>query len=157
MDRRTFLTTAAVSVVAGVARAAHATSYFPTQVDMSLFEGINRVKDPVKKSALEKGHAPVFKVPASIKAGESFVVEISVGENLHPMGVSHWIEYIELNVGNEPAGRVEFQPRGFLQPRASFTVTIPRDAAPNGNLTLVARQMCNLHGLWESRIDVRII
>jgi superoxide reductase len=156
MDRRTFLTTVAASVVAGVAGAAHATSYFPAQVDMSLFEGINRVKDPAKKSALEKGHVPVFKAPESVKAGEPFVVEISVGENLHPMGPAHWIEFIELKVGNEPAGKVEFQSRGFLQPRVAFTVTIPRDVAPNGKLTLIARQMCNLHGLWESHFDIKI-
>jgi superoxide reductase len=154
MNRRAFLTSAAV--IAGIAGTAHATAYFPSQVDLSLFEGINRVKDPAKKSALEKTHAPVIKVPESIKAGETFVVEISVGENLHPMGPTHWIEFIELKVGNEPAGRVEFQSRGFLQPRTTFAMTISRDAAPNGKLTLVARQMCNLHGLWEAQFDIKI-
>jgi superoxide reductase len=156
MDRRTFMATVATSVVTCVAGAAHATSYFPSQVDMSLFEGINRVKDPAKKSALEKGHVPVFKLPESVKAGEPFIVEISVGENLHPMGPAHWIEFIELNVGNEPAGRVDFQSRGFLQPRAVVTIRIPLDVAANGKLTLVARQMCNLHGLWESHFDIKV-
>ena len=154
MDRRTFLASVAATVAASVTGAAHATSFFPSQVDMKLFEGINRVKDPAKKSGLEKGHAPYLKAPETVKAGEQFVVEISVGESLHPMGPNHWIEFIELNIGNEPAGRVDFQPRGFLKPRATFTVTIPRETAPNGKLTLVARQMCNLHGLWESDFDI---
>jgi superoxide reductase len=79
-----------------------------------------------------------------------------VGENLHPMGPSHWIEYIELSIGNEPAGRLEFQPRGFMKPKAVFTIAIPKDAAPSGKITLVARQRCNLHGLWESSADISI-
>jgi superoxide reductase len=154
MDRRTFLASLGATLITGVSAAAHATSYFPSQVDMKLFEGINRVKDPAKKSALEMGHAPYIKAPATVKAGEQFVVEISIGENIHPMGTNHWIEYIELNIGNEPAGRVDFQPRGFLKPKAAFTVTIPRETAHNGKLTLVARQMCNLHGLWESDFEI---
>jgi superoxide reductase len=56
MDRRSFLrNTMIVSVAAGVASTATAAErYFPTKVDQSLFEGINRVKDPGKKNPLEK-------------------------------------------------------------------------------------------------------
>ncbi len=38
------------------------------------------------------------------------------------MGPVHWIEFIELNIGNEPAGRIDFQSKGYLNPRAGFTV-----------------------------------
>src|SRR5512136_451786 len=111
MDRRTFMKTAVVgTVVAGFARSSGATSYypfFPTQVDQSLFGGINRIKDPAKKTGLEKSHAPVLTAPAAVKAGEPFSVEISIGEHLHDMGPAHWIEYVELSLGNEPAGRVD--------------------------------------------------
>ena len=152
MNRRTFLKSAvAGSVMAGLAgTAAAAERYFPTKVDQSLFDGINRVKDPAKKTPLEKGHAPVLTAPAMVKAGELFTVEVAVGENLHPMGPSHWIEYVELNVGNEPAGRAELQPRGYLKPKVAFTVVIPTA----GRVTLVARQHCNLHGLWEGELDI---
>ena len=56
MDRRTFLKIAAIGTVtsglgAGVAAADR---YFPTKVDQSLFDNINRVKDPAKKTPLEK-------------------------------------------------------------------------------------------------------
>ncbi len=158
MDRRTFLRTTLVGAVAtGIANnAAVAELYFPTKVDKSLFEGINRVKDPTSKTPLEKGHAPVITTPASVKAGEPFTVEVSVGETLHPMGPSHWIEFIELSIGNEPAGRVDFQPRGFLKPRAIFTVVIPKDTAPEGKLTLLARQHCNLHGMWEGSSTITV-
>ncbi len=156
MDRRMFLKTAvAGSVAAGVAgTAAAAGRYFPTKVDPSLFEGINRVKDPAAKTPLEKGHAPVLSAPATVKAGEPFTVEVSVGETLHPMGPTHWIEFIDLSIGNEPAGHAELQPRGFLKPRVVFTVVLPKEAAPAGKVTLVARQHCNLHGLWEGSLDI---
>jgi superoxide reductase len=156
MDRRSFLKNAMiVSVAAGVAdRAMAAERYFPTKVDQSLFEGINRVKDPAQKSPLEKSHAPVIKAPMTVKAREPFDVEVSVGEVIHPMGPVHWIEYIELGIGNEPAGRIDLQPKGYLKPKAVFTVVLGSDAASAGKVTLVARQRCNLHGLWEGSLDI---
>ena len=159
MDRRAFLKTAvAGSVVAGFAgTAAAAGRMFPTPVDQKLFEGINRVKDPAKKTALEKSHAPVIVAPKSVKAGEQFTVEVSVGEKLHDMGPAHWIEMIELNVGNEPAGKVDLQPKGYLKPRVAFTMVLTKDAAPSGTVTLVARQRCNLHGYWETDVDVTVV
>ena len=158
MDRRTFLKTAVTgSVVAGFSSTmAVAGTYFPTQVDQSLFENINRVKDPAKKTALEKSHGPVITAPASVKAGEPFTVEVAVGEKLHVMGPTHWIGWMELSIGNEPAGKVELQPKGYLHPKVAFTVVIPRDAAPAGKVTLVAKQECNLHGLWEGNLDVAV-
>ena len=159
MDRRTFLKAATIgSIATGIsASVASAERFFPVKVDQSLFTDINRVKDPAKKTPLEKSHAPVISAPASVKAGESFTVEISVGENLHGMGPSHWIEYIELAIGNEPAGRIDMQPKGYLKPKVTFTVTLPKDAAPSGKVTLVAFQRCNLHGLWESSIDISVV
>ena len=158
MDRRSFLKSAITgTVVAGFAGSAVAAErFFPVKVDQSLFEGINRVKDPDKKSSLEKSHAPVISAPQSVKAGEPFTVEVAVGESLHPMGPAHWIEYIELAIGNEPAGRVDFQSKGYLKPKVTFTVVVPKEAAPAGKVTLMAKQHCNLHGLWEGGLDVTV-
>lgn len=150
-------TVVASSVVAGFAKTvAAAERYFPVQVNQSLFGGINRVKDPAMKTGLEKSHAPVLTAPSSVKAGQPFTVEVSVGENLHPMGPTHWIEFIELRLGNEPAGRVDLQPIGYLMPKVSFTMVIPKEAAPAGKVTLLARQHCNLHGLWEGNLDITV-
>jgi superoxide reductase len=158
MNRRTFLQTGvAGSIIAGFAGSVMAAErYFPTNVIQSLFEGINRIKDPAAKTLLEKGHAPVITAPLSVKAGEPFIVEVAVGESLHPMGPSHWIEYIELNIGNEPAGRADLQPRGYLKPKVAFTVVLPKEVAPEGKVSLVARQFCNLHGLWEGSLDITV-
>lgn len=159
MDRRTFLKTATIaSIATGIgATVASAERYFPVKVDQSLFTDINRVKDQAKKTPLEKSHAPVISVPASVKAGEPFTVEVSVGENVHVMGPSHWIEYIELAIGNEPAGRIDMQPKGYMKPKSTFTIALPKEAAPSGKVTLVATQRCNLHGYWESSIDISVV
>ena len=159
MDRREFLKTAALGTIAtgiGISSVS-AEPFFPVKVDPSLFTGINRAKDPAKKTPLEMSHAPAITAPASVKAGESFTVEVSIGEKLHAMGPPHWIEYIELAIGNEPAGRVDMQPKGYLKPKAVFTVVIPKESAPAGKITLVATQRCNLHGYWESTFDVTVV
>ncbi len=158
MDRRGFLKTAAIGTFSlGIAaKAIGAEVFYPTGVDKTLFETFNRAKDPKNKTPLEKSHAPFIVAPAKVKAGEPFTVEVSVGENLHVMGPAHWIEYIELNIGNEPAGTVTFQSKGYLKPKVSFTVVLTKEAAPGGKVTLIARQRCNLHGLWESGMDVEV-
>jgi superoxide reductase len=158
MDRRAFLKTAAIgSIATGItATVASAERFFPVKVDQTLFTDFNRVKDPARKTPLEKSHAPFITAPASVKAGEPFPVTVSIGENLHVMGPSHWIEYIELAVGNEPAGRIDLQSNGYLKPKGTFTVTLPKEAAPSGKVTLVAFQRCNLHGYWESSVDISV-
>jgi superoxide reductase len=156
MERRRFLRTAVVgSVAAGIAETvAAAQKYFPVKVDQTLFENINRAKDPANKAGLEKSHAPVLTASSSIVAGKPFTVEVAIGENLHPMGPAHWIEFIELRLGNQPIARADLQPAGYLVPKITFNVVIPKEAAPEGKATLVARQNCNLHGLWEASINV---
>jgi superoxide reductase len=158
MDRRSFLKTMTVGTMAmGIAeRTFAAERYFPVKADQSLFENINRVKDPSNKTPLEKSHAPSIKAPAKVKAGEPFTVEVSVGEVVHPMGSAHWIEFIALNIGNEPAGRVDFQPKGYLNPKATFTVVLQKESAPSGKVTLIANQRCNLHGYWEGSQDITV-
>jgi superoxide reductase len=158
MDRRSFLRTATVATVeVGIAGEAFAVEkYFPVKADQSLFETINRVKDPSNKTPLEKSHAPVITAPGKVKAGEPFTVEVSVGEVLHPMGQTHWIEFIQLDIGNEPAGRIDFQPQGYLAPKVTFTVTLRKESVPSGKVTLVAHERCNLHGYWEGNLDIII-
>ncbi len=65
------------------------------------------------------------------------------------MGPSHYIQYVELLAGNEPAGRAEFHP-GLSVAKATFFQILDKP------VTLVAREYCNLHGLWESRKDLAL-
>ncbi len=158
MDRRTFVKTAALGAIAvGINKKALAAErYFPGNANQALFETINRVQTPGSKSPVEMSHVPVIKAPATVKAGEPFTVEVMVGEKLHPMGASHWIENIELNIGNEPAARTDLQGNGYVAAKVSFTVVLPKEAAPAGKVTLIARQRCNLHGYWEASQEVTV-
>ncbi|PLX82674.1 MAG: desulfoferrodoxin [Desulfuromonas sp.] len=112
-----------------------------------LFRNINRVRDPQQKTALEMKHAPVISLPGRVKEGEPFAVRVAVGEIVHPMIPAHYIAYLELLAGNEPAGRIAFRP-GYSVPVAAFHLVLERP------VTLVARAYCNLHGLWESRREI---
>jgi superoxide reductase len=116
-------------------------------VDKKLFEEINRVTGTGEKTRTEKKHAPVIEVPAKIVASETFAVSVTIGEINHPMGPKHYIQNIDLLVGNEPAGHIELRPDVAVA-KATFYIRLDKP------VTLVARTYCNLHGLWESRFDV---
>jgi len=120
------------------------------EVDQALFQGVNRVQAAEKKTPLELKHAPLIEAPAQVKAGEPFAVTVTVGEIVHPMAAAHYIHYVEVLAGNEPAGRTELRP-GLNQPKTTFYLTLDRP------VTLVVRQYCNLHGLWESRQAIALV
>lgn len=159
MNRRNFLKHSAMGLATlGLAKTVSAADkYYPSKVDPKLFETINRAKDPTNKTTVEKKHVPVIKVPQEVKVGEPFTVEVSVGEIIHDMGPAHWIQNIELVIGNEPAGRIEFQPKGYLKPKASFVVVLGQEFAASGRATLVAYERCNLHGYWEGSAEIKVI
>lgn len=130
---------------------------YPEDMDSDgLFKGINRVKDPADKTVLEKKHIPVIDAPAEIKAGESFNVDVVIGETIHPMGPSHWIEYLQLNILNEPAGSVNFRSNGFLKAKARFNVTLD-DKYKGKTIPLVVQLRCNLHGIWEGYTGIKVV
>jgi superoxide reductase len=157
MERRNFLKAAAIG--AGTIALGEGfvlgESYFPTKVDENLFKDINRAKDPMNKTDLEKSHSPVITAPQNVKAGEAFDVEVAIGEHLHPMLPQHWIEYVQLDIGNEPAGTVTFDSKGFLKPKAKFSVVLP-DELKGKKISLVATNKCNLHGIWQTSVNVEV-
>ena len=88
VGRRDFMRTAALATGGLILGGAEAARAFTgnAAVDEKLFQDINRAKDPAHKVGLEKLHAPVIELPARIKAGEPFAVNVAIGETLHPMG-----------------------------------------------------------------------
>lgn len=111
-----------------------------------LFCGLNKPKmaSPDEMSDLEKKHTPVIDAPNSVKKGEPFEVTVEVGRYLaHPNENGHFIEWIELYSGDTFLTRVDLVPR-LTQPKVRVIV-----ALDHGH-PLVAKQRCNLHGVWES-------
>ncbi len=124
----------------------HGTSFLngATAEEVDWFQNINRVNDPpINLTPKEKGHAPFIKIPDIIKNGEPFVLDIQIGENVHPMTANHYIQWIEVYAGIELISRIEFSP---LCPQAK--VTVPMVVKESSTLRVLTR--CNLHGIWET-------
>jgi len=93
---------------------------------------MNLMEENTTDAAQEK-HVPVVE---SVAGG----TKVTVGSVAHPMEAEHYIEWIELMVGDDVH-------RAYLQPGQAPEVTFNVDTA-GGKAT--ARAYCNLHGLWKS-------
>jgi superoxide reductase len=135
---------------------ARAELYYPSKVEKDLWQGINRVKNPAEETTLEKLHSPVISVPDKIEAGKAFPVQIDIGKIPHPMGPSHWIEHLQLNIGNEPAGTTIFRSHGYCNAAASFN-TVLGDTLRGKTVSLIVQIKCNMHGIWQNSVNVAIV
>ncbi len=74
-------------------------------------------------------------VPVVEKSNDN--VKVRVGSIAHPMEEKHYIEWIEVITGDK-AYRQFLKPGG--KPEAIFSINADQ---------IVAREYCNLHGLWK--------
>ncbi len=81
--------------------------------------------------AAKEKHVPVIE-----KTAAGF--KIKVGSVAHPMEPSHYIEWIEVIADGKSY-------RQFLNPGGAPEATFPIEAKE-----VVAREYCNLHGLWKA-------
>ena len=81
--------------------------------------------------AAKEKHIPVIE-----KTAEGF--KVKVGSVAHPMEQSHYIEWIEV-IADDKAYRQFLHPGE--PPEATFAIKAEK---------VVAREYCNLHGLWKS-------
>ncbi len=112
-----------------------------------LFCGFNKAKsaDVAEMTDLEKKHTPVIQAPAKVKKGVPFEVSVEVGKLLaHPNENGHFIEWIELLSGDTFLARIDLEPR-LTVPSVKFVIALDHGHA------LVAKERCNLHGVWESQ------
>ena len=84
--------------------------------------------------AAQEKHVPVIE-----KNGDKVVIR--VGSVDHPMDENHFIEWIEIHVGNK-IGRKNLKP-GEL-PVAEFCTVLSDEP-------IIVRAYCNVHGLWSSK------
>lgn len=111
-------------------------------------------------------HVPVIECPNGLKKGEFCDVVVTVGKDIpHPNTTEHFINWIALyfkpaegNIYN--LGRAEFLAHGestkganqgpaYTNPVASFKVKLDEPGK------LIAVSYCNIHGLWESEVEVK--
>ncbi len=78
-------------------------------------------------------------VPYIEELADGYLVKVGK-EVAHPMTEEHWIEFIELIVDGNKVYRQFLTPND--KPEAVFKVEKSND--------VVAREYCNLHGLWKS-------
>ncbi|MDW8003099.1 MAG: desulfoferrodoxin [Deltaproteobacteria bacterium] len=94
-------------------------------------EAMNLLVENTVDASYEK-HVPVVS-----REGER--VEIKVGSVPHPMEETHYIEWVEVLTD----GRVL---RQFLNPKEE-----PKASFYEKTQDVIAREYCNLHGLWKSK------
>jgi superoxide reductase len=87
-------------------------------------------QEGVTDAALEK-HVPVIE-----KTADGYTVK--VGSVTHPMEEKHYIEWIEL-IADDKSYRQFLKPGD--KPEATFKIKADK---------VVAREFCNLHGLWKA-------
>ncbi len=93
---------------------------------------------PMKlQSAKTSDPATEKHVPIIEKKGNEY--KVKVGSTLHPMKDEHYIEWIELHTDDD---RVYIK---FLKPGDAPEAIFGVDAQE-----VIAREYCNLHGLWKS-------
>ena len=105
-------------------------------------------------------HVPVISAPATVAAGQTFEVEVSVGKEIpHPNTVEHHIAWIALHFVPEGSpvsveiGRADLSSHGPVVTTAStakFLVQLQKGGV------LYATAYCNLHGLWSSSAKIEI-
>lgn len=98
---------------------------------------IQKMRDFMNPTELEKKHTPVIERQGN---GE---VEVRVGLVPHPMEAEHHIVWIELYRNKELVERKKLE---VGKPAvATFEIA---DLRPED--VLMAREECNIHGVWES-------
>lgn len=111
-------------------------------------------------------HVPVIEMQGTVKKGEAFSVNLSVGAEIaHPHTTEHHIRYIQLYFKPEGEkfiihlGTFQFEAHGEsveganagsakCEPKATATLTLEKPGE------LIAMSYCNIHGLWDNALKV---
>jgi len=96
-----------------------------------------KLQVPNTVDAATEKHVPFF-----LKKDDE--LEVRIGSTLHPMTEEHYIQFIEVVSKNE-----RYVKRKYLYPNEE--PIFPLKGYDIGDLT--ARELCNLHGLWEANYD----
>ncbi len=113
-------------------------------------------------------HVPVIECAARLAKGEALAVTVSVGKEIaHPNTTEHHIAWINLYFQPQgekfpyQVGKFEFVAHGasVQGPNTSTVYTHPQAGCvlkTEKSGTLMAISYCNIHGLWESSIEITV-
>lgn len=121
--------------------------------EKALFCKVNKIESGKEASELEKKHTPVIEIPEIMEVKKWYDAKIKVGEIEHPSENEHFIQWIELYIGNVYLGRFDFAPV-MTRPEVTIPIVLSH-AGLDSHLRAIAR--CNLHGLWEGSVNVKTI
>lgn len=105
-------------------------------------------------------HVPVIKSPETVTKGEFFNVSVKIGEEIpHPNTLEHHIKWIK--VFFKPEGgkfpieisTITFDSHGESDVFTDYEGTVQLKISESG--TLYALSYCNIHGLWQSKQEVK--
>jgi superoxide reductase len=102
----------------------------------------------------EKKHTPIIECKDTVKAGEIFEVKIHTAEVEHPMEDGHFIQFIELKIGDIPLARANLTQ--YAKPEVVFYIKAPSEGHEGRIMKLTAYLYCNLHGIWKYEKEVKI-
>ncbi len=114
-------------------------------------------------------HVPVIECPDKVKADEFFPVKVSLGKEIaHPNTTEHHIRWISFFFHPEDekftcqVGHYEFSAHGESVQGANqgpvythHEVTTSLKMSKSG--TLYAMAFCNIHGLWQSSEEIKVV
>lgn len=100
-------------------------------------EPMQKLEARKTEEAMYEKHIPVF------NKNEDGKLEIRVGEVLHPMLEEHHIMFIQAISEDKNSSQLK-----FLHPNEEPKM-LSDELSPN----MIAREYCNIHGLWEATND----
>ena len=105
-------------------------------------------------------HVPAIVLPETVKHGEPFDVEVSVGKEIpHPNPVEHHIAWIALHFvpdGSPVSVEIARADLSSHGPLAATGSTVKFSVCLQKGGVFYATSYCNLHGLWSSSAPITV-
>lgn len=106
-------------------------------------------------------HVPVIHAPEMVTKGNLVDVKVLVGEEIaHPNTFEHYISWIKVYFQPEghkfpiEIGNVNFTAHGESGLLTPPLVSLQFKAETSG--TIYATSYCNIHGLWENSVELKV-
>jgi superoxide reductase len=115
---------------------------------INTYVDISEVERESRKDYIDR-HSPFITAPDSVKAGETFTVTVTMGnEYTHPADDDHYISQISLFDGETMLASANLLPSLVSNAKSNVKTSFSVIATKKMKLTAVA--YCTKHGLWTN-------